>query len=50
MFLKTYKTDSDEIITKFMDNIGRPLEIENEVNWTLKNDMIFHRVKNKKIC
>ena len=50
VFLKTYKTDSDEIITKFMDNIGRPLEIENEVNWTLKNDMIFHRVKNKKMC
>ena len=50
VFLKTFNTKSDEIITTFMDKIGGPLEIENKVSWTLKSDMIFYRIKNKKIC
>ena len=34
MVLKTYTTDFDEIIT-FMDQNGRPLEIEDKLNLTL---------------
>ena len=35
MFLKTYNTEFDEIIITFMDQNGRPLEIEDKVNLTL---------------
>ena len=35
VFLKTYKTDFDEIIITFIDQNGRPLEIEDKVNLTL---------------
>ena len=35
MFLKTYNTAFDEIIIKFMDQSGRPLEIKDKVNLTL---------------
>ena len=35
VFLKTCNTDCDEIIIKFMDQNGRPLEIEDKVNLTL---------------
>ena len=33
--LKTYKTEFDEIIIKFTDENGRPLEIEEKVDLTL---------------
>ena len=33
--LKTYNTEFDEIIIKFTDHDGRPLEIEDKVNLTL---------------
>ena len=36
-----------------MDQNGRPLEIEDKFNLTLlinRNDVIFYRTKNKKIC
>ena len=39
MFLKTYNTEFDEIIIIFTDQNGRPLEIEDKVNFT------FHRFK-----
>ena len=35
VFLKTYKTDVDEIIIKFTDQIGRTLEIEDKIDLTL---------------
>ena len=35
MVLKTYNTESDEIIITFTNQIGRPLEIEGKVNLTL---------------
>ena len=35
VFLKTYNTDFDEIIITFIDQNGRPLEIEDKVNLTL---------------
>ena len=35
VFLKTYTTEFDEIIMTFMDQNGRPLEIEDKVNLTL---------------
>ena len=35
MFLKTYGTELDEVITTFTDQNGRPLEIEDKVNLTL---------------
>ena len=35
IFLKTYNTEFDEIIIKFTDQNGRPLEIEDKVNLTL---------------
>ena len=35
VFLKTYNTDFGEIIVTFMDENGRPLEIEDQVNLTL---------------
>ena len=34
-FLKTYNTEFDGIIITFMDQSGRPLEIEIKVNLTL---------------
>ena len=38
VFLKTYNTEFDEIIIKFTDQNGRPLEIEDKVNLTLLID------------
>ena len=35
VFLKTYNTEFNEIITTFIDKNGRPLEIEGKVNLTL---------------
>ena len=35
VILKTYNTESDEIIITFTNQIGRPLEIEGKVNLTL---------------
>ena len=32
VFLKTYNTGFDEIIISFMDQNGRPLEIEDKVS------------------
>ena len=34
-FLKTYNTEFDDIIITFMDQNGRPLEIEHKVDLTL---------------
>ena len=63
VFLKTYNTEFDEIIIiiTFTDkNGGRLLEIEDKINfinfvnfyWLLinRNDAIFCRIKNNKIC
>ena len=62
VFLKTYNTEFDEIIITFMDQIGRPLEKEDKVSFTLlinkKNDTVFepstatlfYRTKIRKIC
>ena len=63
VFLKTYNTEFDEIIIiiTFTDqNGGRLLEIEDKINfinfvnfhWLLinRNDAIFYRIKNNKIC
>ena len=33
MFLKTCNTEFDEIIITFMDQNGRPLEIEEKLIW-----------------
>ena len=38
VFLKTYNTEFDEIIIKFMNQNGRLLEIEDKVNLTLLID------------
>ena len=35
VFLKTYNTEFDEIIIKFTDQNGKPLEIKDNVNLTL---------------
>ena len=35
VFLKTYNTDFDKIIMRFMDQNGRPFEIEDKLNLTL---------------
>ena len=35
VFLKTYKTEFDEIIITFMDQNSRTLEVEDKVNLTL---------------
>ena len=35
VFLKTYNTEFDEIIITFTDQNGRPLEIEDAVNFSL---------------
>ena len=35
VFLKTYNTESDEIIITFANQNGRPLEIEDKVNLTM---------------
>ena len=34
-YYKTYNTDFDKIILTFVDQNGRPLEIEDKVNLTL---------------
>ena len=54
VFLETCNTEFIEIIITFMDKNGRPSEIEDEVNLTCliinRNDAVFYRTKNKKIC
>ena len=55
MFLKTYNTEFHDISVTFADQNGRPLEIEDKVNLTFmlltnRNDTLFYRTKNKKIC
>ena len=35
MFLNTYNTEFDDMIIRFTDQNGRPLEIEDQVNLTL---------------
>ena len=53
VFLKTYNIEFDKIIITFTDQNGRPLEIEDKVNYHLlinRNSMLFYRSKNKKIC
>ena len=35
VFLKTYNTEFDDIAITFMDQNGRPLDMEDKVNWTL---------------
>ena len=35
VFLKIYNTEFDKIIIKFMDQHGRPLEMEHKVNFIL---------------
>ena len=35
VFLKTFNTEFHEIVTTFVDQNGRPLEIEDKVNLTL---------------
>ena len=37
MFLKNYNSEFDDITITFMDQSGRPLEIEDKVNLTLLN-------------
>ena len=53
MFSKIYNTEFDEMIIKFTDQNGRPLEIVGKVNLTLfiisRNDAMFYRAKNDKI-
>ena len=45
LFLKTYNTEFDEIIVIFMNQNGKPLEIEDKVNLTFllinRNDTLF---------
>ena len=36
VILKTYNTETDEIIKKFTDKNGRPLEIEEKINLALR--------------
>ena len=53
VFLKTYNTESDEIIITFTNQNGKPLEIEDKVDLTIFysiNVTIFYRTKNKEIC
>ena len=54
VFWKTYNTEFDKTVITVMNRNGRPLEIEDKVNFTLlinnRNATIFHRTKNKKIC
>ena len=38
VFLKTYNTEFDQIIITFMDQNGRPSEIEDKANLTLLNN------------
>ena len=53
VFLKTYNTEFDEIIITFSDENGGPLEIEDKLIWHCllnRNEAIFYRTKNKKLC
>ena len=53
VFLKTYNTEFDEIIITFSDENGSPLEIEDKLIWHCllnRNEAIFYRTKNKKLC
>ena len=38
MFLEAYNFGFDEVIRTFLDQNGRPLEIEYQINLTLLND------------
>ena len=44
MFLKTYKTEFDEIIITFVDQNGRLLETQDNVNLTLINRNIITEI------
>ena len=49
----TYNTEFDKIIITFTDQNVRLLEIADKVILTLlinRNDTLFHRLKNEKIC
>ena len=44
MFLKTYTTEFDEIIITFVDQNGRLLETQDNVNLTLINRNIITKI------
>ena len=48
MFLKTYDTESDEIIITIADQTGRLLEVEDKLIWHCflinTNDTLFYRI------
>ena len=52
VFLKTYNTEFDGIIITFINQNGRPLEIEDKTSFTLtnRNDTLLYRTKKEKIC
>ena len=54
MFLKTYNTEFDENIIAFIEQNGRPLEVEEKVNlkflMTNRNYRLSYRTKSKKVC
>ena len=54
LFLKTYNTEFDESMIISTDQSGRPLEIKIQlISHCLlinRNDVIFYRTKNKRIC
>ena len=45
MFLQTCNTEFDEIIITFMDQNGRPLEIEDKANLILLNKMMWYSIE-----
>ena len=54
-FLKFYNIEFDEIVIKFTDQNGRPLGIEEKLNFTFfflinRKPTTFYRTKKKKIC
>ena len=53
IFLKTHKTEFDNIIIKFTDQNNTPSKIEDKVNLTLpltnRNNMLFDKTKKKKL-
>ena len=50
--VSVYSTDFDKIIITFTDQNGRSLEVEEKVNCLFinRNDTLFYRTKNMKIC
>ena len=48
---KTYNTEFGEMIIKFTDQNGRPLEIEDKVNYLKNNHKnVFDSMNNVEIC